>query len=142
MPLFRRIPALLTLLALGLPGLPLRAEGPAEDAPAPRTQWVQGSVQSLGSPDAVAGATVEDLSSHRLTVTAQDGSFRLEVDSAPDTPALRAYADGFAPLTRRWPRGLPRLLKLGLRPNVMNGGEITITGQRDHPEPSHPALKA
>jgi hypothetical protein len=142
MPIFRRLPVLLTLLALGLLAALLRAEGLAEDAPAPRTQWVQGRVQSLGSPDAVAGATVEDLSSHRLTVTAQDGSFRLEMDSAPNTPAVRAYADGFAPLTRRWPKGLPTLLKLGLKPNVMNGGEITITGQRDHPEPSHQAIKA
>jgi hypothetical protein len=103
---------------------------------------VQGKVQAMGSPDAIPGATVEDLNSHRLTQTAQDGSFSLRVDSAPNTPAVRAYADGFAPLTRRWPKGLPKLLKLGLKPNVMNGGEITITGQRDHPEPSHQAIKA
>ena len=128
MPAHKTLFAVLALLAFG----PLGAQ----------TLLVQGKVQALGSPDAIAGATVEDLGSHRLTQTAQDGSFSLLVDSAPDTPAVRAYADGFAPLTRRWPKGLPALLKLGLKPNVVNGGEMTITGQRDHAEPSHQAIKA
>jgi len=132
MPSYKALFRALALLASGLVCAPLYAD----------ETLVQGKVQAMGSPDAIPGATVEDLNSHRLTQTAQDGSFSLRVDSAPNTPAVRAYADGFAPLTRRWPKGLPKLLKLGLKPNVVNGGEITITGQRDHPEPSHQAIKA
>ncbi|HTB35219.1 MAG TPA: TonB-dependent receptor, partial [bacterium] len=100
------------------------------------TARLHGRVFKLGSPDPVAGATVQ-LMGLSLTVSSDaQGFYQLDFLGGPFQ--LRAYADGFAARiykVKKGPEpGEDAKLNLSLDSTVYEAGQITVKGHRDRPQ--------
>jgi hypothetical protein len=123
--------------ALGLTFLLALAAGLAADPALSPTAQVHGLIRRLGSPDPIAGATLELLPvsgpAQALGQSGPGGRYALRLPAG--YARLRASADGYAPRLRglTLTAGADQALNLDLDQTVFEDAELVVTAHRERP---------